>query len=83
MKLVIITISKYDYIPCLNYKDLDSDKKSEVNFSLGIIYKEQGKYDQSLACFDRILRNPPNPLTHGDVWFQIGDVYEEQQDVCN
>ncbi|KAF8736630.1 hypothetical protein AX14_014209 [Amanita brunnescens Koide BX004] len=61
-------------------KDLDFDKANEILFRLGIIYKQQGKYDESLACFDRILRNPPSPLAHADIWFQIGHVYEQQKD---
>lgn len=50
-------------------------------FRLGIIYKQQGKYQESLECFDRILRNPPSPLAHADIWFQIGHVFEQQRDV--
>jgi general transcriptional corepressor CYC8 len=64
-----------------NYEDLDFDKANEILFRLGIIYKQQGKYEESLTCFDRILRNPPNPLAHADIWFQIGHVYEQQKDV--
>lgn len=60
---------------------LDFDKANEILFRLGIIYKQQGKYNESLECFDRILRNPPNPLAHADIWFQIGHVYEQQHDV--
>jgi general transcriptional corepressor CYC8 len=61
-------------------KDLDFDKANEILFRLGIIYKQQGKYEDSLTCFDRILRNPPSPLAHADIWFQIGHVYEQQKD---
>ncbi|KAF8887712.1 hypothetical protein BD779DRAFT_1672540 [Infundibulicybe gibba] len=61
-------------------KDLDFDKANEILFRLGIIYKQQSKYDESLGCFDRILRNPPSPLAHADIWFQIGHVYEQQKD---
>ncbi|KAF9242359.1 TPR-like protein [Melanogaster broomeanus] len=61
-------------------KELDFDKANEILFRLGIIYKQQGKYEESLACFDRILRNPPSPLAHADIWFQIGHVYEQQKD---
>ncbi|KAG5654344.1 hypothetical protein H0H81_004298 [Sphagnurus paluster] len=60
--------------------DLDFDKSNEILFRLGIIYKQQCKYDESLACFDRILRSPPSPLAHADIWFQIGHVYEQQKD---
>ncbi|TEB14050.1 TPR-like protein [Coprinellus micaceus] len=61
-------------------KGLDFDKTNEILFRLGIIYKQQGKYEDSLNCFDRILRNPPSPLAHADIWFQIGHVYEQQKD---
>ncbi|KAF9229813.1 TPR-like protein [Gyrodon lividus] len=61
-------------------KELDFDKANEILFRLGIIYKQQGKYEESLGCFDRILRNPPSPLAHADIWFQIGHVYEQQKD---
>lgn len=61
--------------------DQDFDKANEILFRLGIIYKQQSKYAESLACFDRILRNPPSPLAHADIWFQIGHVYEQQKDV--
>ena len=60
---------------------LDFDKANEILFRLGIIYKQQGKYEESLQCFDRILRNPPNPLANADIWFQIGHVFEQQRDV--
>jgi general transcriptional corepressor CYC8 len=59
----------------------DFDKSNEVLFRLGIIYKQQTKYEESLRCFDRILRNPPSPLANADIWFQIGHVYEQQGDV--
>ncbi|KAI6137040.1 TPR-like protein [Pisolithus sp. B1] len=64
-------------------KELDFDKANEILFRLGIIYKQQGKYDESLGCFDRILRNPPSPLAHADIWFQIGHVYEQQNDYAH
>ena len=63
--------------------ELDFDKANEILFRLGIIYKQQGKYEDSLSCFDRILRNPPSPLAHADIWFQIGHVYEQQKDVSS
>lgn len=63
--------------------ELDFDKSNEILFRLGIIYKQQCKYDESLACFDRILRSPPSPLAHADIWFQIGHVYEQQKDVSS
>ena len=63
------------------FAELDFDKSNEILFRLGIIYKQQCKYEESLACFDRILRSPPSPLAHADIWFQIGHVYEQQKDV--
>lgn len=68
---------------CTHFAELDFDKANEILFRLGIIYKQQGKYDESLSCFDRILRNPPSPLAHADIWFQIGHVYEQQKDVSS
>ncbi|KIM57902.1 hypothetical protein SCLCIDRAFT_129306, partial [Scleroderma citrinum Foug A] len=61
-------------------KKLDFDEANEILFRLGIIYKKQGKYNESLSYFDRILHNPPSPLAHADIWFQIGHVYEQQKD---
>ncbi|CAJ0899727.1 16181_t:CDS:10 [Entrophospora sp. SA101] len=40
------------------------EKANEIYFRLGIIYKQQQKYDQSLQV---------------DIWFQIGHVYEQQK----
>jgi len=56
------------------------EKSNEIYFRLGIIYKQQLKYDQALECFRFILQKPPRPLTQGDIWFQIGHVYELQKD---
>lgn len=67
----------------IHFAELDFDKANEILFRLGIIYKQQGKYEDSLSCFDRILRNPPSPLAHADIWFQIGHVYEQQKDVSS
>ncbi|KAF8218326.1 hypothetical protein K438DRAFT_1796675 [Mycena galopus ATCC 62051] len=61
-------------------KGLDFDTADEILFRTGIIYKQQGKYEDSLGCFDRILKNPPSPLTQADIWFQIGHVHEQQKD---
>ena len=69
------------YINNVDSAELDFDKSNEILFRLGIIYKQQCKYEESLACFDRILRSPPSPLAHADIWFQIGHVYEQQKDV--
>jgi glucose repression mediator protein len=56
--------------------------KSFFRFGI-IIYKQQGKHEDSLSCFDRILRNPPRPLAHADIWFQIGHVYEQHKNVSS
>ncbi|KAH8103167.1 hypothetical protein DFH11DRAFT_1773914 [Phellopilus nigrolimitatus] len=72
--------SKHDAFASVLQMDKDFDKANEISFRLGIIYKQQGKYTESLECFDRILRNPPSPLAHADIWFQIGHIYEQQKD---
>ncbi|KAF9652054.1 TPR-like protein [Thelephora ganbajun] len=64
-------------------KDLDFDKSNEILFRLGIIYKQRSKYKESLSCFEKILQSPPNPLAHADIWFQIGHVHEQQNDLVN
>ncbi|KAJ7868139.1 hypothetical protein B0H13DRAFT_1493630, partial [Mycena leptocephala] len=64
-------------------KGLDFDTVHEIRFRMGIIYKQQGKYKDSLRCFERILRNPPSPLVQADIWFQIGHVYEQQKEYVN
>ncbi|KAG1182633.1 hypothetical protein G6F36_009049 [Rhizopus arrhizus] len=56
------------------------EKANEIYFRLGIIYKQQQKYDLSLQCFRYILHNPPRPLTESDIWFQTGHVYEQQKE---
>src|SRR4051812_44587010 len=56
------------------------DKANEIYFRLGIIYKQQQKYTQSLECFRYILQAPPRPLTEVDIWFQIGHVHEQQKE---
>jgi len=62
---------------------------------LGIIYKQQRKYTNSLdvrwfcgieliiQCFKYILDNPPRPLTSWDIWFQLGHVYEQDGKVSS
>jgi len=75
----------------------DFEKANEIYFRLGIIYKQQQKYQQSLEvsseehsvarianylkCFRYIVSVPPTPLTEEDIWFQIGHVHEQQKDV--
>jgi len=56
--------------------DEQFEKQYEIHFRLGIIYKQQQRYDQSLKRFQTILDCPPAPLGQADIWFQIGHVYE-------
>lgn len=58
----------------------DFEKANEIYFRLGIIYKHQRKYSNSLDCFRLIIKNPPRPLTSWDIWFQLGHVYELDRD---
>ncbi|RYC60108.1 hypothetical protein CHU98_g6102 [Xylaria longipes] len=58
----------------------DFEKANEIYFRLGIIYKQQSKYGQSL---EYIVNSPPPPLTEEDIWFQIGHVHEQQKDYDN
>ncbi|KAK4938065.1 glucose repression mediator protein, partial [Elasticomyces elasticus] len=51
-----------------------------IYFRLGIIYKQQQKFQQSLECFRYIVADPPRPLSEEDIWFQIGHVHEQQKD---
>ena len=73
------------------------ERANEIYFRLGIIYKQQNKWSQSLdvsfilpnvdafssqsQCFKYIVNSPPGPLTQEDIWFQIGHVHEQQKDV--
>ena len=57
------------------------EKANEIYFRLGIIYKQQRKFDYSLQCFQYVVHNPPAPLTESDVWFQTGHVYEQKKEV--
>lgn len=66
-------------ITALIIKESDFYKTNEILFCLGIIYKQQGKCGESTACFNCILCSP---LTHANMWFQIGHVYEQQKDVA-
>lgn len=59
----------------------DFEKANEIYFRLGIIYKQQQKFNQSLECFKYIVNDPPRPLTEEDIYFQIGHVHEQQKDV--
>ncbi|XBW38198.1 hypothetical protein QEN19_003790 [Hanseniaspora menglaensis] len=59
------------------------EDQNEIYFRLGIIYKHQSKYQQSLECFRFIINNPPPPLKECDIWFQLGQVCELLQDYEN
>lgn len=77
----------------------DFEKANEIYFRLGIIYKQQQKFSQSLEvsydtlvvsspanfceCFKYIVQDPPRPLNEEDIWFQIGHVHEQQKDVSD
>ncbi|EUC54038.1 TPR-like protein [Rhizoctonia solani AG-3 Rhs1AP] len=39
--------------------DQDFNKANEIFFRLGIIYKQQQKYEEAFKCFERICGNPP------------------------
>ncbi|KAJ1339757.1 hypothetical protein BSLG_005663 [Batrachochytrium salamandrivorans] len=51
---------------------LPDPKANEIYFRLGIIYKQERKFDLS--------RRPPSPLTEIDIWFQIIHLYEQQKE---
>ena len=56
-----------------------TNKKPEILYRLGAIYKQTQKYAQSLECFSLIVASPPPPRTAADVWLHIGHIYELQQ----
>lgn len=67
-----------------NYQDTSlKEDQNEIYFRLGIIYKHQMKYHQSLECFRFIIYNPPAPLKECDIWFQLGQVCELMKDYEN
>lgn len=59
----------------------DFEKANEIYFRLGIIYKQKRNSEAAMNCFRYILSNPPRPLSEPDIWFQIGQVFDQQQDV--
>ncbi|KAF9258046.1 TPR-like protein [Marasmius fiardii PR-910] len=49
-------------------------------FRLGINHKQCDKYEESLQCFDYILRNPNKTYVQKtDIWCQMGYVYEQKE----
>lgn len=61
--------------------DQSYNKKSDIYFRLGIIYKHEQKYQQALENFNLVLNNPPPPLAVSDIWFQIGHIQETLEDL--
>lgn len=61
----------------------DFERADEVCFCIGIIYKEQQKFDEALKYFNKVVvaANPPPPLTRADGWYQIGHVNELKRDI--
>lgn len=59
------------------------ERADEVCFCIGIIYKEQQKFDDALKYFNKVVvaANPPPPLTRADGWYQIGHVSELKRDI--
>lgn len=67
-----------------NFNDTTlKEDQNEIYFRLGIIYKHQLKFHQSLECFRFIIYNPPAPLKECDIWFQLGQVCELMKDYEN
>jgi len=52
------------------------EKRSEILYRLGMIYKQQEQPASALDCFQQICDTPPAPLSQADVWFLIGTVQE-------
>ena len=61
--------------------DPNFEKSNEIYFRLGVIYKHEHKFENSLECFKYIMSNPPTPLTDLDIRYQIGHVYEQMKEV--
>ncbi|KAI0347656.1 TPR-like protein [Trametopsis cervina] len=51
---------------------------NETLYRLGILYMQRHKHDQSLSCFELIIRYRPHPLTYADVGFRIGEVHQRK-----
>ena len=52
------------------------ERRDEVLFRLGLLFKAQHIRDRALECFSAISEDPPPPVNSLDVWFQIGHVHE-------
>ena len=56
--------------------DAAFEKRREICYRLGLIFKQQSDSQRALGCFAAIAEDPPEPLQIADVWFQIGHVHE-------
>lgn len=80
-----IVYAHYKYneyaLNCL-LKVLSLDKKitfiNDVKFRLGIIYRAQQIYDESIKYFTQIVKAPPNDLVDSDIQMQIAYTYQMQ-----
>ena len=57
----------------------DFEKRAEILYRLGMIYKHQGQPQQALECLQAICDAPPPPLMQHDVWYLIGAVQEHME----
>ncbi|CAM9758743.1 unnamed protein product, partial [Hapterophycus canaliculatus] len=55
----------------------------EVRFRVGIINKQQGKHDEALLILHDVLQAVNDPAWCGDIWSQIGHVYELKREIKN
>ncbi|CBN79199.1 conserved unknown protein [Ectocarpus siliculosus] len=53
----------------------------EVRFRVGIINKQQGKHDEALLILHDVLQAVNDPAWCGDIWSQIGHVYELKREI--
>ena len=55
------------------------EKRAEIMYRMGMIYKQQDQPQQALECYQAICDAPPPPLGQADVWFLIGSVQETME----
>ncbi|CAM9165340.1 unnamed protein product, partial [Discosporangium mesarthrocarpum] len=67
---------------CLNM-DPNFELDHEVRFRVGIINKQQGKLGDALEILHGVLQAVNDPAWCGDVWSQIGHVYELKREIKN
>lgn len=58
-----------------------SAQSLEVSLTKRSTRQSELTFSSVAKCFRYILQNPPRPLTEIDIWFQIGNVHEQQEDV--